>query len=108
MYQERYEDLPGNADDAHREGLYPRDGLWFDIPWGSLVSADIPNLLTAGRCISCDHQAMSALRVMGTCMAIGQAAGEGAAMAADLAGGDAAKLDVLALQERLRANGAAC
>lgn len=109
MYQERYEDLPGNADDEHREGLHPREGLWFDIPWGSLVSADIPNLLTAGRCISCDHQAMAALRVMGTCMAIGEAAGEGAAMAADCAcEGDATRVDVAALQQRLRANGAAC
>lgn len=109
MYEERYEDLPGNADDEHREGLHPRDGLWFDIPWGSLVSADIPNLLSAGRIISCDHQAMSALRVMATCMAIGEAAGEGAAVAADSAlDGDATAVDVPALQERLRANGAAC
>ncbi|MGI5820405.1 MAG: FAD-dependent oxidoreductase [Armatimonadota bacterium] len=107
MYEERYEDLPGNADDEHREGLYPKDGLWFDIPWGSLVSADIPNLLCAGRTIGADHQAMSALRVMGTCMAIGEAAGEGAAMAADGAGGDAGAVDVPTLQQRLRANGAA-
>jgi len=109
MHEEHYDDLPGNADDAQREGLHPKDGLWFDIPWGSLVSADIPNLLSAGRIISCDHQAMSALRVMGTCMAIGQAAGEGAAMAADSEyEGDAGALDVATLRERLRENGAAC
>ncbi len=105
MYEKHYEDLPGDGSDD-RKALYPRDGLWFDIPWGSLVSAGISNLLTAGRAISADHQAMSALRVMGTCMAIGEAAGEGAAMAAD-ADGDAAAVDVAALQERLRANGAA-
>ena len=50
---------------------------------------------------------MSALRVMGTCMAIGEAAGEGAAMAAD-GEGDAGAVDVAALQQRLRQNGAAC
>ncbi len=105
MYEQHYEELPGDGGDD-RKALYPRDGLWFDIPWGSLVSADIPNLLTAGRAISAAHQAMSALRVMGTCMAIGDAAGEGAAMAADV-GGDAAAVDVPALQARLRANGAA-
>lgn len=105
MYEEHYEDLPGDGSDDRR-ALYPRDGLWFDIPWGSLVSADIPNLLTAGRAISADHQAMAALRVMGTCMAIGEAAGEGAAMAAD-GDGNAAAVDVRVLQERLRANGAA-
>jgi hypothetical protein len=52
---------------------------------------------------------MSALRVMATCMAIGEAAGEGAAMTADSAlDGDATAVDVATLQERLRANGAAC
>ncbi|MGM0491958.1 MAG: FAD-dependent oxidoreductase [Armatimonadota bacterium] len=122
MYEERYEELPGRDEDAHkpmrpRDGLsskewdrpraHPRDGLWFDIPWGCLVSADIPNLLCAGRNISCDHKGMAAMRVMGSCMAIGQAAGEGAAMAAD-ADCDGAAVDVHVLQERLRANGAAC
>ncbi len=105
MYEEHYDELPGDGSDD-RAALHPRDGLWFDIPWGSLVSADVPNLLSAGRCISADHQAMSALRVMGTCMAIGEAAGEGAAMAAD-GETDPAAIDVGALQERLRANGAA-
>ncbi len=105
IYEERYEDLPGDGSDD-RKALYPRDGLWFDIPWGSLVSADVANLVTSGRCISADYQAMAALRVMGTCMAIGEAAGEGAAMAAD-GDGDASAIDVSALQERLRSNGAA-
>ncbi len=107
MYEEHYDELPGDGT-ADRAALYPRAGGWFEIPWGSLVSADICNLLTAGRCISADHQAMAALRVMGTCMAIGQAAGEGAAMAADASSeGDATLVDVAALQERLRARGAA-
>jgi len=105
MYEEHYDELPGDGTDD-RAGLYPRDRGWFDIPWGSLISADIGNLLTAGRAISADHQAMSALRVMGTCMAIGEAAGEGAAVAAD-ADGDPSALDVADLQQRLRANGAA-
>ncbi len=106
MYEQHYQDLPGDGSDD-RAGLRPRDGLWFDIPWGSLVSADLPNLIAAGRCISADHQAMAALRVMGTCMAIGQAAGEGAAMAAER-DGDATAVPVSELQERLRAAGAPC
>ncbi|MGD9494891.1 MAG: FAD-dependent oxidoreductase [Armatimonadota bacterium] len=106
MYEEHYDELPGDGTDD-RAALYPRDRGWFDIPWGSLVSADIANLVTSGRCISANHQAMSALRVMGTCMAIGQAAGEGAAMAAE-ADGDAGAVDVCVLQERLREAGAAC
>ncbi len=111
MYEEHYEDLPGEDGTPNgpegRRLLYPKDGLWADVPYGALVSADIENLLASGRCISMDHQAMSAVRVMGTCMAIGDAAGEAAAMAAD---GDGNARDVAAseLQERLRANGAAC
>ena len=108
MYEEHYDELP-DADlegDNPRALLHPRDGLWFDIPYGALVSADLPNLLAAGRCISLDHQAMAAARVMGPCMAIGQAAGEAAAMAAD-ADGDAQDVAVCELQERLRSNGAA-
>ncbi|MGH8473089.1 MAG: FAD-dependent oxidoreductase, partial [Gammaproteobacteria bacterium] len=36
-------------------------------------------LWTAGRCLSCDHQAQAALRVIGTCFATGQAGGLAAA-----------------------------
>ena len=108
FYEEHYDELP-DADlegDNPRAALHPRDGLWFDIPYGALVSADLPNLLAAGRCISLDHQAMAAARVMGPCMAIGQAAGQAAAMAAD-ADGDAQNVEVCELQERLRSNAAA-
>lgn len=120
-YEECYDELPGRDEDAHlpmrpRDGLSqqewdrprakPRDGMWFDIPWGCLVSADVPNLLCAGRAVSADHHGMAALRVIGTCMAIGEAAGEGAAMAAD-ADCNPEAVPVPALQEQLRANGAA-
>ena len=38
-------------------------------------------MLVAGRCMSATHQALGALRVMGPCMAMGQAAGTAAALA---------------------------
>jgi hypothetical protein len=38
----------------------------------------------AGRCISSTHEAQAALRVIGTCLAIGQAAGLAAAQVAGL------------------------
>ncbi|MFP4249076.1 MAG: FAD-dependent oxidoreductase [Armatimonadota bacterium] len=82
-----------------------KDRSWYDIPWGALVSADLHNLVTCGRCVSADHQTMASLRVMGPAMATGQAAGEGAAMAA--ASGDARSIDVSELQRRLRDAGAA-
>ncbi|GDY11867.1 hypothetical protein LBMAG53_07450 [Planctomycetota bacterium] len=53
----------------------------FGIPYRSLYSRTVSNLLFAGRNISCTHLAMSATRVMGTCALVGQAAGTAAAMA---------------------------
>jgi len=50
----------------------------FDIPYRSLVPLKIDNLLIAGRCISCDRYAQSALRIGGTCMSTGEAAGTAA------------------------------
>jgi hypothetical protein len=75
--------------------LYLKDGTYYEIPYRCLTPADVDNLLVSGRCISADHGAMSSLRVIGTCFALGQAAGTAAAMAiskettpAELAGTD--------------------
>jgi hypothetical protein len=57
-----------------------KEGDWYDIPYRCLVPVKIDNLLVSGRCISATHQAMASLRVVGTCMAIGQAAGTAAAL----------------------------
>ena len=53
----------------------------FGIPYRSLYSKNIANLMFAGRNISVTHTAMSATRVMATCATIGQAAGTAAAIA---------------------------
>ena len=50
------------------------------VPYRALIAADFPNLLVAGRCISTDRQALASLRVQGSCMGTGQAAGAAAAM----------------------------
>ena len=55
----------------------------FGIPYGCLVSKDIPNLMMAGRDISTDHLAFGATRIMNVCMAVGQAAGIASSMAVD-------------------------
>lgn len=49
------------------------------IPLRSLRSRSCPNLFMAGRCISASHEAQAAIRVMGTCLATGEAAGKAAA-----------------------------
>lgn len=56
-------------------------GDCYDIPYRSLVPLKVENLLVAGRSISTTHEAMSAIRVMAPCMAMGEAAGRAAKMA---------------------------
>jgi hypothetical protein len=46
----------------------------------ALRPAMLENCWAGGRCISCDHEAQAAIRVIGTCMATGQAAGAAAAL----------------------------
>lgn len=53
-------------------------GDCYDIPYRSLIPEKIENLIVAGRCISTTHEAMSAIRVMAPCMAMGEAAGRAA------------------------------
>lgn len=53
------------------------------IPLGALISRSHPRLAVAGRCLSADREALGALRVLGTALATGEAAGIAAALAAD-------------------------
>jgi hypothetical protein len=60
--------------------LPPKPIDYYEIPYGCLVPKLVNNLLVSGRCISADHHAMSSARVIGTCFAIGEAAGTAAAL----------------------------
>ena len=53
------------------------------IPLSCLISNRIDNLLTAGKSLSADKYAFAAVRVMPTCIAMGQAAGIAAAIAVE-------------------------
>lgn len=46
------------------------------IPAGCLRQRALPGLFFAGRCLSADHEALASVRVIGTCMATGQAAAQ--------------------------------
>lgn len=59
-----------------------KEGDWYDIPYACLLPRGIEGLLVAGRCISADYYAQASLRLMHTCMALGQAAGIAAALSA--------------------------
>jgi len=54
----------------------------YTIPYRALVPKDFDNVLTAGKCISADRMAQGAVRVMPPAMAMGEAAGLAAAIAA--------------------------
>ncbi|MBO9634936.1 MAG: FAD-dependent oxidoreductase [Chitinophagaceae bacterium] len=106
-------------DDAIAVASYPLDihhpqgggctlewcGDCYDIPYRSLIPQKIKNLIVAGRCISTTHEAMSAIRVMAPCMAMGEAAGRAAKMAVTQ-GIQPADIDVKKLQQELLQKGA--
>ena len=62
--------------------VYHKDGRVGTIPLGAMLPKGVERLLVAGRSVSSDHRANSALRVQASCMAMGQAAGVAAALAA--------------------------
>jgi len=68
----------GRGVDWHR----PEPGVYPKIPRAAMLPAGADGFAVAGRCISSDRLANSALRVEGSCMAIGQAAGAMAALSA--------------------------
>lgn len=65
----------GGKSDLLQQGTVPT------IPLSALVPRASRHLLAAGRCVSSDRLANSALRVQPSCMAMGQAAGAAAALA---------------------------
>jgi hypothetical protein len=72
------------------------------VPLAALISNSHPRLGAAGRCMSATHEALGAVRVLGTAMATGEAIGIAAALAAD---GRVALRDVAAEQVRRRVIG---
>ena len=97
MHTEHKEDLI--------DAIYPPKGDWYDIRYGCLVPKNIDNLLVSGRCISATLDAMAGARVMGTCLAIGQAAGTAAAQAVSTKSSPR-ELDVEVLRQTIIADGA--
>jgi hypothetical protein len=77
------------------------DGHVYYIPLSCMVPRDADNIVAAGRAVDADVEALSAIRVMGPCIAMGAAA----AHALDLAGSNAVHaVDLAELQQRLTDN----
>ena len=77
----------------------------YDIGYATLVPQELDNVWVAGRCHGAEQAALASSRVTVTCMAMGQAAGTAAALAAR-ADAAARELDVPGLQRRLVDDGA--
>lgn len=86
--------------DGHLWQSFPPGHVHY-IPFSCMTPDECDNLVAAGRCIDADLAALSSVRVMGPCMAMGAAA----AHALDLAGaGSVHQIDVAALQKRVADN----
>jgi hypothetical protein len=71
--------------DIHQDGIMQvripvQNGGSYDMPYQMLIAKGINNLYVAGRCMSADREAHGSARVMGPCMAQGEAAGLGAVL----------------------------
>lgn len=95
--------------DLHFEGgvrpKHLKEGVVPTVPLRALVPKDSRNLMVAGRCVGSDQLANSALRVQASCMAMGQAAGVTAALAAK-SGETPAKVPLTAIRAELTRHGA--
>mgnify|MGYP002540385928 CR=1 FL=1 len=81
------------------------NGPFFGVPYRCLIPRGISNLLVAGRSISADAMAGSAIRMIPCCLVFGQSAGTAAAMAASGAC-DPSRVDAQALRSLLLQQGA--
>jgi len=68
----------------HRRATFVHADGPCGVPLGALQSRTHPGLAAAGRCLAAEADALGALRVIGTALATGEAAGILAARAADL------------------------
>lgn len=75
------------------------------IPYRSMVSDKIDNVIVAGRCISADRRSFASIRVQATAMALGQAAGTAAAISVRC-GCSVSKVNIPELRALLEAQGA--
>lgn len=96
-------DIHGSGTDQER--CYITGGGSYDIPYGALVPVGLTNVLAAGRCLSSSRAANGSARVIGSCMATGQAAGTAAAMAVAHPVDSLVDIDVEELRGRIGSQG---
>ena len=93
-------DARGNYGGQLERGVVPT------IPRGALLPAGTKRFAVAGRCLSSDREANSAMRVEAPCMAMGQAMGANAALAAEAGLDDLEAVPMGDLRQLLHEHGA--
>lgn len=96
-------DLHREGKSIHQEFLEP--GVVASIPLRALIPKRSKNFLVAGRCVSSDRMANSALRVQAPCMGMGQAAAV-AAVLASKSGKTPAEVPMKDIRQLLEEHGA--
>ena len=89
-----FEDSIGMISDWRKAGPV------FEVPFKTLYSAKIKNLITAGRCTCVTDDMWDIMRVIPCCAVTGQAAGTAAAISNDFT-----SLDITVLQKKLMSDG---
>jgi hypothetical protein len=72
--------LTGSKQDFLSKALFRKPGGTYFLPFRSMYSKDITNMMMAGRCFSCSHIGLAGPRVMNTCGQMGIATGYAAAL----------------------------
>lgn len=88
------------ADSIGMVSDWRKRGPVYEIPFRTLYSDKIKNLIVAGRCTSVTDSMWDIMRVIPCCAVTGEAAGTAAALTDDFS-----SLDVSLLQEKLKQNG---
>ncbi len=93
-----YDPMMGDAKKPHAE----RKHIVIRLPYRAMLPQGANNLIVAGRCVSVEREVMGAMRIIGPCFMMGQAAGTATALAKD---GDFTTVDIKTLQKTLWADG---
>lgn len=91
-----------SAKDSSQSLVYLTENAY--VPFESMISYSLKNLIAAGRCVSSEKEPYASLRVQATLMSIGEAAGVAAALCYE-SSKDVYELDLDELEARFNARG---
>ena len=100
-YTLTYDEMHRHFDDSiGMVSDWRKRGPIFEVPFRTLYSSAVKNLIMAGRCTAVDNELWDVMRVIPCCAVTGQAAGVAASMTDDFT-----SINISALQRKLEASG---